>query len=532
MKQIIAIFTKDARRFWPEILVSLALLVALAFVYPQTWRMPEALYAMSSSRFVFPGGPMDFLAECLIVLVPMSWWIMITRLVHCERLVGSTQFWITRPYEWPKVIAAKVLFLAAFLYGPFLIAHCVLLLEGGFHPLIHLPGLLVNIFFLTAIVILPLAALSALTTGFGRMTLLLLAVILFALVIAAFSSALPDLTGTVPDILSGDLALAVLVVGCSAIVVVQYARRRLKLAWFLAGAVAVLLCVMGFFSPDPALMNRYYPMERAGAATPVQFDYAASGLRQPMAHGTERDAYEISIPVRVSGVAEGDAVIPVGLKARIQGSGGTPWQSLWQIIGGQRYVQETSETIVNFRIPRVVYERFKSAPVTLHLTFALAQAHQVAATAIPLPPGEFSVPGFGVCTPKSWFGRPGEFSQIDCRSAMNQPRLTYVTTQWSEGHCPDAPGKDSKGLAATAWAGRLDPGPAEFGITSVWSVPVNLSNPWIEKRNPGPRSLCPGTSISFAEYQGVAHMQTTFEIRNFRLPELSLGDMYMVRPGD
>ena len=40
MKQILAIFRKDARHFWPETLVSLGLLAALVGVYPQQWRRP------------------------------------------------------------------------------------------------------------------------------------------------------------------------------------------------------------------------------------------------------------------------------------------------------------------------------------------------------------------------------------------------------------------------------------------------------------------------------------------------------------
>ena len=37
MKQILHIFAKDFRHFWPEILISLALLGALVWIYPSTW---------------------------------------------------------------------------------------------------------------------------------------------------------------------------------------------------------------------------------------------------------------------------------------------------------------------------------------------------------------------------------------------------------------------------------------------------------------------------------------------------------------
>ena len=41
MKQILAILVKDARRFWPEILICQSLLVAFVLVYPTTWRVED-----------------------------------------------------------------------------------------------------------------------------------------------------------------------------------------------------------------------------------------------------------------------------------------------------------------------------------------------------------------------------------------------------------------------------------------------------------------------------------------------------------
>jgi hypothetical protein len=37
MRQILHIFRKDARHHWPEILISLALLVVYAALQPRTW---------------------------------------------------------------------------------------------------------------------------------------------------------------------------------------------------------------------------------------------------------------------------------------------------------------------------------------------------------------------------------------------------------------------------------------------------------------------------------------------------------------
>jgi len=102
MKQILAIFKKDARHLWPEILASLAMLAALAYFYPDQWRNARGLQArsFSLSGLFFPND--GTLSGSLIALVPVSWFVLISRLVHVERLVGNTQFWVTRPYQWPK----------------------------------------------------------------------------------------------------------------------------------------------------------------------------------------------------------------------------------------------------------------------------------------------------------------------------------------------------------------------------------------------------------------------------------------------
>jgi hypothetical protein len=524
MRQVLAIFTKDARRFWPEILVSFALLIALVRVYPMQWTEPGLIHR-ATGLFGISGAPSGVLAACLVVLVPISWWILIARLVHCEKLVGHTQFWITRPYEWPKLVAAKLLFLAVFLYAPFFAAQCLLLDSGGFHPFSHIAGLLLNLVYLTAVVVLPLAALSALTTGFGRLTLLLLGVILFIVLAATVSDYLPSSTfGSVPDIISGKLALSILFGGCAAIVLVQYARHRMRLAWFLLAAVATGVWAIAIFDPDQALIASHYP----SAASPVQFVYTSGGVT----NGTNsKDLLSVSIPMHESGVADGEAVIPVALKVNLEGLDGASWQSSWQGITSQRYLAGGSDTAMAFVMPRAVYDRFKGVPVTLRITFALVQARRDFVRVVSLPASDFSVAGFGVCKAESWTGNIDDSSGIGCRSAMNQPRLTYIAVEWTEGRCEEAATESSSQMLGTAWAGEVDPAPAEFGITPVWDTPVNLSNPWQtyhQDESPQRRVLCPGSPVSFTQFRETARTQTDVVMRDFRLPDLSVGDRFML----
>ena len=143
MKQVLHIFAKDARHHWGEIFLCLVITAAFAWIYPSQWLGATTIwsgrhygqYESSYSPYI-----VEILARVLMGLVPVSWWLLITNLVHDERLVGDRQFWLTRPYEWKKLLAAKLLFLLAFLCLPLLFAQSYLLAVAGFSPLSFVPG--------------------------------------------------------------------------------------------------------------------------------------------------------------------------------------------------------------------------------------------------------------------------------------------------------------------------------------------------------------------------------------------------------
>lgn len=161
MKQALHIFAKDARHFWPEILVSLAVTAVFAWMYADTWRH-EGLFETERHRVL------QQLAVIAMVLMPVSWWVLITRMAQAESLAGDKQWWVTKPYEWTELLGAKLLFIVAFVLGPFLVAQCVLLEEAGFHWHEYLPGLGLNLLFALGFLVGPILALAAVTSGLGR----------------------------------------------------------------------------------------------------------------------------------------------------------------------------------------------------------------------------------------------------------------------------------------------------------------------------------------------------------------------------
>ncbi|HEX3942111.1 MAG TPA: hypothetical protein VHX11_11565, partial [Acidobacteriaceae bacterium] len=171
MKQILHIFAKDTRRFWREISLSIALLAALVWFSPGIWN-PVRLTRISPgsvTRFRYIG----FAVNPTILLV-LSWWLLISRIVLDEPLVGNRQFWLTRPYEWKKLLAAKTLFLICWIAVSYLLTEMLLLTEVGFNPMEHVPGLLAVLLFVIAVLLLPVFALTSLTSNFIQAALTVL----------------------------------------------------------------------------------------------------------------------------------------------------------------------------------------------------------------------------------------------------------------------------------------------------------------------------------------------------------------------
>src|ERR1700692_4899836 len=185
MKQILHIFVKDARHQWLEILISLAATVCLVITCHSRWHTGALVYGGAVSFSAF--GLLSYLPDLLKLIVPLSWWLLISPVIHEEKLVGDRQFWITRPYEWKKLLAAKMLFLVVFLYVPLLLAQCVMLAEAGFRAFSSLRGLLYDLLLLTCVPVRPLIALATVTKNFARMTLAVLgsAVCCIAIVLLA-----------------------------------------------------------------------------------------------------------------------------------------------------------------------------------------------------------------------------------------------------------------------------------------------------------------------------------------------------------
>jgi hypothetical protein len=149
MRQAIHIFRKDVRHCWPYAAVALALTAAPL--------LRLAGKAQDNTQW-----------DLAVLPLAAAWWLAIRAVVREERPAGESQFWVTRPYSWRSLLAAKILFLAVFLGLPVFLSDCIVLHASGFDPVPLIPGLLLRQGWLAGFLALPftVAALTRTTGGF------------------------------------------------------------------------------------------------------------------------------------------------------------------------------------------------------------------------------------------------------------------------------------------------------------------------------------------------------------------------------
>lgn len=154
MNQILHIFKKDVHRHWPEILVSLALLGLFTRHELHPWQNSNAFSSFSPYFFILAGR---YVTPATILF----WGFLIVRVVQGESLVGDRQWWVTKPYEWWNLLAAKLLFIFVFISVPLFHVHLLLLQQFEFPILPNLSALLLTQIALYFVLFLPALLLRA-----------------------------------------------------------------------------------------------------------------------------------------------------------------------------------------------------------------------------------------------------------------------------------------------------------------------------------------------------------------------------------
>lgn len=298
MRLVLHILKKDVRHHWPAIFVSLLLLAVYAWEQPRRWASQEA-----SSKIL------GFFLSAVPALLIISWLFLLIRVVHDEPLVGDRQFWWTRPYTRPKLLAAKLLTALLFIHLPLFVVQLVLM-QLAFFPVAHsLPELLAIHSMLFLVLVSYGLALGSITSGMVQVVLSLLVLTAGVVGVGSLFEIFPGVDFT-SDFLSTQLGLVLALSGVI-VATVQYTFRKTWLSRLLGLSSILGIAAIMLLSLSPRVVNHYLPGPSAAHPLPVKFtfDRTSSFAHQPGAtYSTNRIALEF--PLLVEDIPE-DTVLHI-----------------------------------------------------------------------------------------------------------------------------------------------------------------------------------------------------------------------------
>src|SRR6266481_5389806 len=502
MNQILHIFRKDVRRHWPEILVSLMLIAVFVWYQPRKWTGQVV-----SIRFV--AGMLNTLPALLV----LSWAFLIARLVHGESLVGDRQFWITRPYDWYKLLASKLLSILVIIHVPLLIGQIVLLKMGNFPLAPSLWGLVQIHFMFFLIFVLTSLALAAVTSGIGQAALALVILFLLFLGIAGIGSLVPN-SGMSDDVdgVQGILFLATSLT----VIAIQYIYRKAPLARLTIAGALIAGVVMLVLTPYEFMIRHDYPPPTNDHPLPVHitFDrtlsFAHEGNQQPRWSGDEA---EIEVPFQVQGLGDKSVLQLHAVKLDLILPGGQHWTSNWHSVSN---VISYGRTRVwpSISIERKFYNSIKDTPVRAKVSLLLRFFQLDAATSIAVTGDRTLLPGNVRCLDDisdNW---------LHCFSALKRPKPVFIMAELPNSECrvtKEATAQESWAASpATYWNLENDTG-AEFDLSPIQDFSVGLTRFYYFEDHDIRLPVCPGTRLLVSKPEFQFSMRDEIELGEITL---------------
>jgi len=420
MRQILHIFQKDVHRHRPEIFISLSFLGLYIWItLRSSGRFETALFSgVGVSSWLLPW----FSAESIPPLMVLFWIFLAVRLVQGEPLIGDRQWWVTKPYEWWELLAAKELFFAVFISLPLFFAQLYLLHHAGFPVLSNLGAVLYTQLTLAWLLFVTGTGLGCLTKNLWQAALAAVAALVVGAVVASLLQKIPNSSmsssvGSVRDAATGLIASALFVGAIGW----QYARRKKWNARCLLLIGAAVYFVPSALTPYAKLVEKKYPLVDSSVA-PVQFTLVkipqskepSKKLPYPMSYIPD---VTFGVPLSVSGIAAGHLVRVDGTRVHIESSSAPKLDLDWQSNGAAEWPNQQSGLMFSLRGND--FNNLKSQPVGLQIELALTEFEETEARDITLGEDKFWDKNLGFCHLDE--RNP---SVMTCIQALTAPRFT------------------------------------------------------------------------------------------------------------
>ena len=514
MRQIFHIFKKDIRRHSPEILISLTFLGLYAKVTLQSSGRSVALLGGFSWFW--------FSAESVPALMVVFWIFLTVRVVQGEALVGDRQWWVTKPYQWWKLLAAKELFQLVFIGLPLFVLQLFLLRHAGFPVSPNLLRVLYMQLALAVFLFLPSVTLGSLTRNLWQAVLAVVLVLVAVAGVANLLQTLPSygMSSHVQEF-GGGVSGVLLMASIIGALGWQFARRRTWASRSLLVTGPALTVLLSAVTPYAKLVEKKYPLAEANIA-PVRFTFAPPSSPAKKKRGSfyEPSVVYPRLPFLVSGIATGHAVQIDGMRVFMESAGSPKWDSGWQSRGEQLWT-ESQRTDLTYSLKRKEFETRKTQPVRLHVELALSEYLGTEPREVILEEGRFLDPQLGAChledrDPSSVSCvRPFRASGL---MASFDPSSAHCGTPEDDRYVPDTNVSHSWFLphydedSSSALLSPVVEYSIAFGSRSSWSPG---SRPKVKRVY-----LCPGARIKLAKPNELGHLRVALDLDGVYLEHL------------
>ena len=517
MNQIVHVFKKDLRRFSWEIALSLLLVALYAWCQPASWE-PATIFFMSHSQ----SAAFRYMGAMWLGPVLVLWWmVMLVRLIQEESPAGDRQFWVTRPYRWPSLLAAKVIFFLTMVNIPLLLVQFGLLATAGFSPFHSFP-LIASIHLTVAAFLLPLGALAVIAGGRTQLSRVGIVAAIFLITWAVLGSSGTNFYADDKWTVWDWVERAIIIVIPLIVIVRQYALRNTAQArWLLLGA-ALVLTLVSAVEPKFTFNEAEYPLQPSGTAdlavtiqTPARSINGAYAL--PGILGNDSGKIWITVTMAGERVADGNIAEVRAVNFTFEATDGTRWNSGWQAAYG--IIEHRDNIAVDsangdgqsfattLEIDKTLFDHMKSGPVTVHLATAATLLRDHTST-VAVKNGKFDVPNVGKCF-ASWSG----FAPVSCLSAQNHIPMLGVSFPLAN-KCP--PNPNDVAVQGTAWE-LGGPGRGNFGLS-----PVSTVMPYLMQRGSDAQALkfCPVSQLVLHQPEVGRHFRVENDFKNVKMADL------------
>ncbi|GAC1639617.1 MAG: hypothetical protein NVS9B14_20870 [Candidatus Acidiferrum sp.] len=502
MKLIFHIFKKDLRHHWPAALVCIALLTLYTWDQPRHWgnNLPEVRFLPTLLRY-------------LPLFLALSWIFLLVRTVQDESLVGNRQFWITRPYRWPALLAAKLLMALFFVHFPHFLAQVILLKLAFFPVAPAFYGLLQIQLMLFYLITLPAFVIGAVTRSIGQAVLAALGLALCLLGFAYIAFQFPNVAFA-GDTFDG-LQATVLLVAAVSIIVVQFAYRLTRASWYVLAGFFAVVAFLIFLGGTPRIIERNMPLPTAAHPLPARFKFDPTVSFQHEEGSkleTFRTETRLELPFLVEDLPDNTLVQIAGVKLDLDLPTGEHWTSSWhssyeEIIPGRTRVWPSVD------IDRSMVDQLNSSSINARLSLALNVYRTGASSSVFLRGDSLRLPEDTRCTQDRFSSR------LRCFSALKSPRALLVYADLPNAEChPATDGLAEPWAAAPAFFANLSESTSpDFDFTPVHETLVSLSRRHIYEDLGASIPLCSGTSLVLAHTKFQYTVRTEIGLGNIRL---------------